>query len=110
MRLADLDPQWWKVYRDHETTPDRGGVPTGEVDLAFNCPSCGAPYRIFIRLGMTRQDSPRRWAMNKDHTVSGWIDQLTVTPSINNTLAGHGPRHPTCGFHGSIVNGEINLK
>jgi hypothetical protein len=94
------------VYRDF--TPENGGVPTNQYQLMFDCPICGPPYSVSIYVGLEPpSDSPRRWHVDSLPVDGNWVKTLTVSPSIDNTKAGHGRKHPVCGFHGSIVNGEI---
>ena len=55
------------------------------------------------------RDTPNRcWKYNRAPPESGgWFSVLSIFPSINNTEAGHGRKHPACGFHGTIVNGDV---
>jgi hypothetical protein len=110
-RLSDLKPEWYEIMRDF--TPETGGFPTGNFSLSFTCPSCGPPYQIIINLTQGPADEPKRfWHMNVAPSAENyphWPDLLTVAPSINNTTAGHGRKHPTCNFHGVIAEGIIKL-
>ena len=111
IRFSDLQPEARRYYRDREQTADRGGFPTNEYDLSFVCPVCGIPYIIIIRIGPEIKKSPTNcWRYNiEPYSTPDWIGKFTIQPSINNTKAGHGRKHPNCGFHGSIVKGEIIL-
>jgi hypothetical protein len=97
MKLSELNP----IYRKNS---DRD-----EYSLQFDCPVCGNPYRILIIVGLTMRESKECRVWKVSHLPDGpdWVNTVTITPSINNTTAGHGRKHPTCGFHGTIVNGEI---
>lgn len=110
MRLCDLRPEWYEIARDF--TPETGGVPTGNFSLSFICPSCGPPYRVHINLTSGPADEPKRfWHMSEAPTSENyphWPERVTIQPSINNTVAGHGRKHPTCGFHGSVTDGYIS--
>ena len=109
LRLSSLKPEGSRYYRDREKTADLGGFPTNEYDLSFVCPACGFPFVIGIRVGPEVKDKPVRcWRYNiEPYSTSDWMERFTLQPSIDNTKAGHGRKHPNCGFHGSIVNGEI---
>lgn len=105
-RLSDFSPEFSRHYRDREFTPDRGGFPTDRYSLSFVCPACGPPYRVLIDVGPTVSENPRTWKA-EPLPEAGWTDHVTITPSIDNTKAGHGRKHPTCGFHGTIIKGEV---
>ena len=82
--------------------------PGCSIRLQFNCPVCGPPYTIDIPIvlngeGAQVQLEVPKWTATT--TDLSW-DHLTVTPSINNTPAGHG-RKKACTFHGSIVDGKV---
>lgn len=108
MRFAELNPQWWIEYRDRELTPDHGGIPTGNYDLRFTCPACGAPHVITIKIGPSICENPRRWRADPMPGGADWPERVTITPSIDNTKSGHGRKHPSCSFHGNIVLGVVN--
>ncbi len=107
MRLSDLKPAWGRLYRDRHLTPDNGGIPTDGYWLQFICPACGPPFVVTINVGPVQQDDPRQWASSPLPDGPDWPSRVTIRPSIDNTPGGHGRRHPTCSFHGSIINGEI---
>jgi hypothetical protein len=110
VRLSELNPEWRAVYKDHHLTPDNGGTPTGEFTLVFRCPTCGPPFAVIVKFGPHPPDqAASRWQANIMPDGPTWPDRITLTPSIDNTRAGHGRKHPTCSFHGSIVNGEIHF-
>lgn len=108
MKLTALNPRWGCCMWDG------GGAPT-RYWLNFICPSCGPPFAVHVEFGPEKLDAPRTWqaaplppanvAIEIAH--GDWLERLTLTPSINHTGSGHGPRHPTCGFHGHITDGQI---
>jgi hypothetical protein len=106
MRLMDLSPRWRAEYRDRELTLDRGGIATGNYDLDFTCPTCGPPYRIIIKIGATADSAVPRWMASPMPGGPDWPERVTITPSIDNSKAGHG-RNSVCRFHGHITLGEI---
>lgn len=105
MRLSSLSPQWWTIYRDF--TPETGGVATDRSQLVFVCPRCGPPHRVTIYVGPTMDFETRTWQATPLPDAPDWPERVTIVPSINYTVAGHGPKHPHCTFHGSIINGEV---
>ena len=120
MRLRDLSPTIEPVLTATTQHPVMM-VPTGDWRLSFWCPMCGKPRSCSIFLGDSRRDSPRRWkadplpelAENEWHQFSvsnadTWFDRVTITPSINYAICGHGPKKPTCGWHGNITNGLVS--
>ena len=96
-------------------------VQTGDLWLSFYCPHCGKPNSVSILIGDSVRDSAkRRWkadpmpnfvedAYNKFSMTDAadWFDKVTIIPSINCTGVGHGPKHPTCTFHGNITTGFV---
>jgi len=90
-------------------TPETGGTPNGVFQIIFRCPVCPKPHEISFHVAEKQSDSPRLWAVTPyPPNGSGWLDEITVTPSIDNThnLVKRGnPEH--CLFHGSIINGEV---
>lgn len=94
MRLADLNPSC-------VAGPVVQGL--GTATLSFDCPRCGPPNRIAILVGDTMQVD-RVWKMTMP--TNGDLTLITVGPSINNH---YHARMVPCGWHGSIVNGEILL-
>lgn len=74
--------------------------------LAFDCPKCGRPYLITANLVIGAPPGiPGVWGLTLPDVPSGdgW-DGVTVTPSIQTNTHG---RKKLCGFHCSIVNGEV---
>jgi hypothetical protein len=107
-RLLDLSPEFSQHYVDHDKTPDKGGIPIDEYTLKFTCPSCGPPYQILIKIGKEKNEAKSIWQCSPMPNASGWMESVTIVPSINNTKSGgHGRKHPTCNFHGSIIGGKI---
>lgn len=106
-RLSDLSPEFGRQYSDREITPDGGGIPIDRWSLSFICPACGPPYRVMINIGPVAAENDRQWKAVPLPVENGWIERVNITPSIDNTRAGHGRKHPSCGFHATIVNGEI---
>lgn len=106
MRLADLSPEVEEIKKATTQHPVMM-VPTGDWKLSFWCPSCGKPFSCSIVIGVDRQELPRRWKADPMPGTPDWLDRATITPSINYTGSGHGPKKPTCTFHGSITNGFI---
>lgn len=111
-----MNPEFCRHYRDRRLTPDNGGFPTDRYALSFICPSCGPPHRVMIDIGPERLESPRTWQASHLPmsaqvymlpSPNNWLDRVTITPSIDNTKAGHGRKHPTCSFHAYVVNGEV---
>lgn len=92
MELAELSPSCVSgpVVNGH-----------GTATLSFNCPRCGPPHRIAILVGDTVQAN-RVWKMSVPR--NGNLTLVTVEPSINNHY--HARMKP-CGWHGSIINGEV---
>lgn len=112
MKLADLSPSYCQLRVDQDQTPDRAGVPIPYWSLMFDCPVCGPPYRIQMILGAVAGDTPygRVWAASELPGLdASWIHRVTTSPSIDNTKAGHGRKHPSCDFHGHIEHGEIRF-
>lgn len=115
MRLSDLGPSWG-VVNDRNLTPENhmGGDPTDMFWLRFICPACGPPYIIAITVGLEVRDHAagtdgRCWKATPMPDGVDWPSRVTIEPSIDFTHAGHGRRHPTCSFHGTIINGEVHL-
>lgn len=119
MRLRELNPTIEPV-KVATTQHPVIMVPTGDWRLSFWCPTCGKPYSVSILIGESRQEAPRRWQADPMPELftahfgicyaqdpDQWFDRVTITPSINNVGARHGRKHPTCGFHGNISNGNI---
>ena len=123
MRLRDLSPTIEPVLSATTQHPVMM-VPTGDWHLSFWCPKCGKPFPCSIFLGDSvreaSKDIPRRWKATpmpelfEDawHQFSvpnadSWFDRVTIMPSINYAVCGHGPKKPTCAFHGNITDGYI---
>lgn len=120
MRLRDLHPRIDPVLEATTSHPVMM-KPTGDWWLSFHCPRCDAPHSVSILVGESIRDSAkRRWkadpmpVMVEDQwnkfsvpDAAEWFDKVTILPSINNTGVGHGPKHPTCSFHGNIAAGQI---
>lgn len=93
MKLSDLNPQI------------TGNSPDGVNQIIFDCPKCGKPYRILILAKFNQPHGPAGyWSWTFDVNATNGYDAITITPSINNP--NHG-RKKLCGWHGSIVNGEV---
>lgn len=120
MRLRDLNPRIDPVLEATTQYPVMM-KPTGDWWLSFYCPHCGKPYSVSILVGDSVRDSvKRRWKAdpmpelvedqyNKFSVpdAEAWFDKVTITPSINFTGVGHGPKKPTCSFHGNITTGLV---
>ena len=114
--LVDLKPVWRQVYVNRTMENRMGGEPTDMFELNFICPACGSPYIIGIRVAPEQREAPLRcWKADPMPGFSAigaeapdWPSRLTVVPSIDFTHAGHGRRHPTCSFHGSITSGIVS--
>lgn len=118
IQLVDLKPVWRRVYVNPTMKNNMGGEPTDMFDLDFVCPTCGSPYIIGVRVGPEVRDTPEGRCWKASPLPGGsaigveapdWPSRVTITPSIDFTHAGHGRRHPTCSFHGSIANGQVHL-
>lgn len=109
MRLRDLNPTIEPVLKVNGTRHPVMMVPTGDWWLSFYCPHCGKPYSVSILVGdSVRDEVKRRWKVDPlPDGLPDWFDRVTVTPSINFTGVGHGPKKPTCTFHGNITAGLI---
>jgi hypothetical protein len=116
--LIDLKPVWRRVYVNRTPENRMGGEPTDMFELDFICPTCGSPYIIGIKVAPEMRETPDHRCWKADPMPDGsaigseapsWPSRLTVTPSIDYTHAGHGRRHPTCSFHGHIINGQVVL-
>ena len=105
--LKDFRPEWRAEYRDRHLTPDNGGFPTGRYDLSFVCPACGPPGIVCIKIGPSVDAASHCWEAHPMPDGADWPSRVTITPSINNTTVGHGPRRPPCTFHATIVGGRI---
>lgn len=120
MRLKDLNPTIELVLVATTGHPVMMAH-CGDWRLSFWCPCCGKPFSCSIFVGEDRRESPRRWkaeplpvlvedAYNKFtvQAADAWFDKVTITPSIGYEC-GHGPKKPTCTFHGNITNGEVSF-
>lgn len=72
----------------------------GTSTLTFDCPKCGPPNQVSI-LVSDRVIAPYVWKMIINHED---YERITVEPSISNHY--HAKMKP-CGWHGSIINGEV---
>lgn len=107
MRLRDLNPEVEPILKVNGTQHPVMMIPTGDWKLSFWCPTCGRPNSVSIVIGESRRETPRRWMATPMPGAPDWFDHATITPSINYTGCGHGPKKPTCSFHGAIVGGAI---
>jgi hypothetical protein len=103
--LSSLRPIYRRVYKNFD--PRTGGEPTDEFELSFSCPKCGPPTRIAITVGPNMDAARRVWQVSPTEPFVGWVDVITVSPSIDYSTAGHGKHRPPCPFHGHIVNGKV---
>lgn len=97
MRLTDLEPRWYAVRVD-----ERHGI-------TFGCPHCaesGQRLAIALHMDGTNFDAdptnPQQFAADENvWTVASGdsFENLTLTPSVDASKAGH--------WHGHITNGEI---
>lgn len=105
MKLIDLHPQIWGAL-------DRPGT-CGS--LAFDCPKCGPRYIVHVNFhreapadGVWQIASPTHLYAEAASEGAYWgadLETLTLVPSIRNNT--HGRKHPECGWHGSVTNGEV---
>jgi hypothetical protein len=77
--------------------------------LAMDCPSCGAPYRLVICV-VLNVSAPGRagvWGLQVPAVPfgDGWSG-VTLSPSFQNHSHG---RKKTCAVHFSIVDGEVRI-
>lgn len=107
MRLKDLSPAIEPVLVVNGTQHPVMMVPSGDWRLSFWCPLCGKPFSCSIFVGEDRRESPRRWKADPLPGADNWFDVVTITPSIG--YNSHGPKKPTCCFHGNIINGEVSF-
>lgn len=95
-RLCDLRPELSQA----------GGAP---LMLSFDCPNCGAPYRICVPVdwqGVSPIENTAYWKMSgcgPDPAEFSW-EKITLSPSINNH---HHGRKKQCTWHGHIAAGAI---
>lgn len=68
-----------------------------ETDITFDCPKCGPPHRIWIAARFNKHATDGTWFW----THNG--ESVTIVPSIYNQVHGRVP----CGWHGSIIEGEV---
>lgn len=107
MRLRDLNPVVEPILTVNGTQHPVMMVPTGDWRLSFWCPTCGKPHSVSIMIGESPCEAPRRWSASPMPDAPDFLDRVTITPSINYTGCGHGPKKPTCSFHGNITDGAI---
>lgn len=89
MKLVDLNPEF-------------GYVGDGVCWVAFDCFKCGPPCRVYLQF----HDGAQRvgvWRCTSKIDASC----LTLVPSFR--YHSHGPRHPNCGLHATITDGEIKV-
>lgn len=100
MRLTELNPTWGRSFGNEEL-----------YNLSFDCVKCGKPYRVSICFhtgaavaGIWKCTSPY---LSIPPLIGVWptLETLTLEPSI--VYHTHGRKHPTCGWHITITNGEI---
>ena len=96
-KLADLDPAIGK----HPSIP-------GGWCISFTCPACGPPHRIIINAREGAPDQARRiWSVSfDDDPTNSLMENMTITPSIDNSPGGHGRNGP-CAWHGSVTDGMV---
>lgn len=92
MKLASLNP---------ECVSGPVVVGHGTATLSFNCPRCGPPHRILVLVG-EHVIADHVWKMIVP--TGNDLTSITVEPSINNHY--HARMKP-CGWHGTIINGEV---
>lgn len=97
MKLTELNPRWWAF--------EEGGP---KVGLSFDCPHCKTT-RLAVAFHHRGHEAIEDAAIH-DHHYTGnggfiWMlegpedfENLTITPSIDASRAGH--------WHGFITNGE----
>ena len=107
MRLKDLNPEVEPILKVNGTQHPVMMVPTGDWRLSFWCPTCGKPHSVSIMIGESLRETPIRWAASPMPEAPDFLDRVTITPSINYTGCGHGPKKPICSFHGNITDGAI---
>lgn len=103
--LSALKPIYRRIYKDFD--PRTGGIPTEDFNLSFTCPACGSPARISINIGPAIKQAEHVWQVTPSEPFIGWVDVMTVSPSIGWETVGHGKHRPPCPFHGHIVNGKV---
>lgn len=73
----------------------------GTATLSFDCPRCGPPHQVSVLVGETNV-TEYVWKMTVP--TEGDYSNITIEPSINNHY--HARMKP-CGWHGTIINGEV---
>lgn len=118
MLLSALRPTLRPLFEAVDPADPVKYLPPNLWDFAFDCPSCGSPCRIFVRIGAKADEKARVWEASPlpsawpypifpDNIAPlEWVRQVSLTPSINYTVAGHGPRRAKCGWHGNIIEGH----
>lgn len=98
------------MTRLSELKPRMQQASSGAIDLSFDCPLCGVPYRVCIRANVNGRTPALNgipvWQVTVPEPPNFSWDAVTVSPSINNTPGGHGRKKP-CTWHGHIINGEV---
>jgi hypothetical protein len=100
-RLRDLQPRYSASVSDHSHDGIRDWRPNGNFQLIFRCPVCGH-HELSVYLGPTKKT---HHATPFPPDGDGWLDKLTVTPSIDNSRNVY--RRGQCTFHGHIINGDV---
>jgi hypothetical protein len=96
-RLLDLKPEW--------------GLIPGKSDhwwLLFDCPSCGAPKRVYVQFRRAAISEPGVWEMKSPLTQGEFgaypdMGSLTLVPSIGEPSHGR----YRCSWHGTIADGNV---
>lgn len=73
-----------------------------ETDITFDCLKCGPPHRVGISARHNGAIEPGVWTWSCSGSEQGY-DGITISPSIQSITHGRKP----CGWHVSIVNGEV---
>ncbi len=73
-------------------------------ELSFDCPKCGAPYRVsvYCRLNGPPEEGRGLWSWKLSNPNDGW--SITLHASIRNP--NHG-RKKSCGWHGTVSGGIV---
>lgn len=102
MKLSDLRPEHGRI------------LSTDRHFLMFDCAVCGPPYRVYIQFHRLPQETGV-WHCSTPYVVVPSLEHLGELPDIQSlTLSpsvrfnSHGLKHPYCGWHFNIVNGEVH--
>lgn len=74
------------------------------TDIIFDCAKCGPPHRVWIAARYRQSPIQGTWSWTAPDDGSGGYDAITISPSIDNHSHG---RKKQCGWHISVVNGEV---